>query len=132
MEKLDINPSITTPLISFDPFKMDFTIKGECRPENVLTFFNPILDWVNDFKAWVKESQNSSKDLIFNFELEYYNSSSAKFIFNLLKRLRALDVFGVNLKVNFYYDILDDDLLENGKEFEKILNAKFTFIAVED
>jgi len=132
MKKLDIRSSITTPLLNFDPISMVFNIKGECRPENVLTFFNPVLDWVNDFKSWVKHDQNSSSFLIFNFQLEYYNSSSAKFIFNLLKRLRALDKYGVTLSVNFYYDILDDDLLENGKEFEKILNSKFTFIAIED
>lgn len=132
MEKLEIKSTITTPSILFNPDEMDFSIQGECRPENVLTFFNPILDWINEFKIWVKHEQNNSNDLFFNFKLEYYNSSSAKFIFTILKRLKELDKYGMKLKVNFFYDILDDDLLENGKEIEKILNIEFIYIAIED
>lgn len=132
MEPLKIASSVTSPEISFDPNSMNFEITGECRPENVLTFFNPVLDWLTEFRKWVKHDQHSVKELQFHFKLEYYNSSSAKFIFNILKRLKALEEYDLKINMIWYYDELDEDLLESGQEFEKILNLEFEYIALQD
>jgi hypothetical protein len=132
MQSLIQEAHVNTPYINFDPIKMVFEISGECRPENVLTFFNPILDWLTEFRKFVKHDFHTVKELTFHFKLEYYNSSSAKFIFNILKRLKALEEYDLSIKMIWYYDELDEDLLENGQEFEKILNMNFEFIALQD
>ena len=85
MENLDIKGSFTSPTIFFDIENLIFTIEGECRPENVLTFFQPILDWLDDLKVHAAQQNYNSKVLQFNFKIEYFNSSSAKFIFTIFK-----------------------------------------------
>ena len=103
-------------------------MEGECRPENVLTYFTPILNWLNKFKTWANnQNEPITKALEFDFKLEYYNSSSAKFLFNIFEKLKFLQAQGFNVKMNWYYDELDEDLLENGKEFEKILGLEFNY-----
>lgn len=128
MEALQIQHTHTTPDVNFliDPY--DFTIEGECRPENVLTFFTPIVNWMNKFRAWAGNLPEMIEEPInFHFKLEYYNSSSAKFIYGILSKLKTLEDDGLTVKVYWYYDELDEDLLENGKEFEKILHLDFDF-----
>ena len=104
---------------------------GECRPENVLTYFEPIMRWLDQFINEV-ESDGTQKKLDFHFKLEYYNSSSAKFIFQIFKRLKSIESQGIKVTMFWFYDVLDEDLLESGQEYEKILDLKFEYIPVQD
>ena len=81
MEAYRFNKTKTTPHISFDPATGIFEIKGESRPENVRTFFEPILLWIEDFFNHVKTNGiNNINPIILTIQLGYFNSSSAKFI----------------------------------------------------
>jgi len=130
MEALVLQSSSTTPNINFDVKNMSFTIVGECRPENVLTYFSPILNWLNKFKNWeINLPEPVEETLTFHFKLAYYNTSSAKFLFNIFEKMKSIHEEGMKVKIVWYYDELDEDLLENGKEFEKILGLDFDFQA---
>ncbi|MFT6716093.1 MAG: hypothetical protein ACJA0Q_000722 [Saprospiraceae bacterium] len=132
MEALILQSSSTTPSINFDVDNMSFTIEGECRPENVLTYFSPIINWLNKFKNWgINLANPIDETLTFHFKLAYYNTSSAKFLFNIFEKMKAIQEESMKVKIAWYYDELDEDLLENGKEFEKILGLDFEFIAME-
>ena len=129
MESLVLSQTSTTPSIKFDVKSLNFTIKGECRPENVLTYFSPIINWLNKFKNWsINLNEPITASLAFHFKLAYYNTSSAKFLFNIFEKMKSIEQEGIKVKVKWYYDELDEDLLENGKEFEKILGLDFDFI----
>lgn len=130
MKSLIIDKGDTTPLVNFNVETMEFLIQGECRPENVITFFEPIMTWFNDFKSWV--SDQDKKKLDFHFKLEYYNSSSSKFIFNIFKQLKAIQENGTQVTMFWFYDVLDEDLLECGEEYEKILQLKFEYIPIQE
>lgn len=130
MENLDVQGTFTSPVILFDAENLIFTIEGECRPENVLTFFQPVLDWLDNFKVFAAQQNFNNKLLQFDFKIEYFNSSSAKFIFTIFKKIKLLQEFGINIEVNWNYDQLDEDLFETGKELQKILELKFNFIAI--
>ncbi len=131
MESLVIERGDTTPQLDFNIESFQFTLEGECRPENVLTFFEPVMKWLDQFLNWAPSNANGKK-LDFHFKLEYYNSSSSKFVYNIFKRLKELMNQGVNITMFWFYDILDEDLLECGQEYEKILGLKFEFIALQD
>jgi len=131
MESLTIAKKDTTPELVFDIDKMIFSMIGECRPENVLTYFEPIMRWLDQFINEV-ESDGTQKKLDFHFKLEYYNSSSAKFIFQIFKRLKSIESQGIKVTMFWFYDVLDEDLLESGQEYEKILDLKFEYIPVQD
>lgn len=130
MESLIIEKGDTTPFIDFNIDTMEFVIQGECRPENVLTFFEPVMKWIDDLKKWIPN--NNKQKLDFHFKLEYYNSSSAKFIFNIFKKLKAIEEQGIKVTMFWFYDLLDEDLLECGQEYEKILKLNFEFVPVQD
>lgn len=131
MESLIRDKSETTPQLDFNIDEMLFSMEGECRPENVLTFFEPIITWIDEFKVWAPQ-HSAKKTLNFNFNLEYYNSSSAKFVFNIFKRLKEIDDNGIAVTMHWHYDILDEDLLECGQEYEKILGLNFKYVAIQD
>lgn len=38
---------------------------------------------------------------------------------------------GVSLELNWYYDAMDEDMLESGEEFEDMLGVEFNFIKVD-
>lgn len=131
MESLRIAKGDTTPELIFDIDEMLFSMEGECRPENVLTYFEPIMKWLDQFIDNVK-SGATAKSLDFHFKLEYYNSSSAKFIFQIFKRFKIIESNGVDITMYWFYDVLDEDLLECGQEYEKILELKFKYVALQD
>jgi hypothetical protein len=131
MESLKIAKRDTTPELSFDIDEMLFSIEGECRPENVLTYFEPIMRWLDEFIDEEK-SNSTPKKLDFHFKLEYYNSSSAKFIFQIFKRFKAIETSNIEVTMFWFYDVLDEDLLECGEEYEKILSLNFKYIALQD
>jgi hypothetical protein len=131
MESLKIAKKDTTPELSFDIEEMLFSMEGECRPENVLTYFEPILRWLDGFIDEL-QSNSTQKKLDFHFKLEYYNSSSAKFIFQIFKRFKKIEANNIEVTMYWFYDVLDEDLLESGEEYEKILDLNFKYIALQD
>ena len=131
MDSLKISKKDTTPELSFDLDEMVFSIEGECRPENVLTYFEPIMQWLDQLIDEVKHNETQKK-LDFHFKLEYYNSSSAKFIFQMFKRFKKIEACNIEVTMYWFYDVLDEDLLECGEEYEKILDLNFKYIALQD
>lgn len=131
MESLRIKKGDTTPKLDFDLDTMEFLLEGESRSEDVLIFYEPIIKWLDNFKEWFLK-YGSSKKLEFQFKLEYYNSSSAKFIFRIFKVLKQMQTKGLESKIFWFYDVLDEDLLECGEEYEQILGLKFEYIALQD
>lgn len=131
MESLNIEKRDTTPALIFDVDEMLFSLEGECRPENVLTFFEPVMQWLDLFIDYVKSGE-ASKKLDFHFKLEYYNSSSAKYIFEIFKKFKTVESNGVEVTMFWFYDILDEDLLECGQEYQKILGLNFKYVALQD
>ncbi len=126
MDQLLIEPTETSPKIDFNPNGY-FLIEGESRPENVVKFYEPVLNWLREF------SQNANgKKIEFDFKLEYFNSSSAKFIMDVFMELEKACKNGADILVNWFYDELDEDLLESGEEYEKLVEGPFKFIPVEE
>ena len=104
MKSLRVKKGNTTPELDFDVDKMEFLLEGESRSEDVFIFYEPIINWLNNFKEWFLKN-GSSKKLDFQFKLEYYNSLSAKFIFSIFKILKEMQVKGLEINV-FWFCLL--------------------------
>jgi hypothetical protein len=72
MEKLQIEESTDTPLISFDPESRTLQIEGKSFPENTLEFYTPVLKWVDEYV------KNKQQDTTLTLKLMYLSSSSYK------------------------------------------------------
>jgi hypothetical protein len=132
MDILEIQPTAITPFVLFDPFLKEFLIEGESRPEHAGKFYEPLVLWLNEFhksRLWEnKTRQSGSNEVVFNFNLQYFNSTSAKYILDIIKLLEAFNKDGCTVKLNWFYDLSDDDMKESGEEFAQLVNYSFKFI----
>ena len=65
-----------------------------------------------------------------NVQLEYFNTSSSKCILDVFKKLETLS--GTEVKVNWYYEEDDEDMLEAGEDYQAIIDLPFKMIEVEE
>jgi hypothetical protein len=97
-------------------------IKGKSSPENSIEFFNNIYNGLDDFaKAGLPEFK-------FNVALQYFNTSSAKCLFDIFRKLITLSKNLTKVEVNWFYEEGDDDMLESGEDYSEVTGLKFNFI----
>ncbi len=126
MEKIQIEPTRVTPLISFDPEEGLLEMKGRSSPENSIQFYQSIIDALEDY------ANISENGLIANFAFEYFNTSSSKCLFDVFKKLTKIQSKGVNLVINWFYEEGDEDMMEAGEDYSDLLDLDFNFLEIED
>ncbi len=136
MKTLNIEATDKSPKIIFDPSKKIFEMAGNSRPENVRDFYYPIIetlrnyfDSVADDQQYIKESEE--KPYKFNFKLDYFNSSSAKFISDILVIVKDFNENGIRFKIYWYFEDGDDDMKEVGEDFSDMISFPFNYIMVQ-
>ncbi len=121
MKNLYFEATRNTPRISFDAGGV-LEISGRSIPENALPFFNPVLSWLDTFMLAPPAS------IVMKVRLEYYNTSTSKHLLDLFRKLEAVHKLGGNVRIEWYYDKDDEDMLEAGDDYGSILNVPFAFI----
>ena len=96
---------------------------GSSFPENALDFFSPIVKWIENFMLEKTEKVNAE------FDFEYLNSSSIKFISDIVDKLQFYKSSGGEVEMIWYYDDDDDDMLEMGEEFKEDVDFIFNLKA---
>jgi len=124
MEKLIIEATFNSPKVILDPGKGHFEFSGESRPENVRSFYLPVLEWLEKF------SGEGSDPVEFLFGFEYFNSTSAKYILDIFKILNTLNSKGVKVKVKWQYEEDDEDMYEVGVEMSRMSELPFDFVKI--
>ncbi len=128
MRKLVIEKTSFSPGVTLDPEKGLFVISGESRPPDVANFYGEILKWFDDFSHSSYGMKEAGKSFAMNFDFEYFNSSSAKYLLDLCKQISAARSGGMNIAVNWHYEENDLDMLEAGREMSRIAKVPFEFI----
>lgn len=136
MDALILESTENTPKVSLDHTKDFYEISGESRPEDVRKFYEPILEWMDKFNAylyWLSENGAEQKKIIFNFRFEYFNSSSAKYIMDIMNKLAHIqsNCKNAHIDICWNYDEPDEDMLEAGEEFKNITNLPFKFVPIK-
>jgi hypothetical protein len=126
---LIIDKTEYTPSIAFSITKEEFLIMGEARPENAGKFFEPVLAWLKHFSETAHNdvSYKQNKNIKVHFVLDYFNSSSIKYLYDVLKQLEFIKPYLSSLEIVWSYEASDEDMYENGVEFSKIIDVPFTF-----
>lgn len=129
LKNLIIQRTDNSPQINFDSENGLLELEGECRPENVKIFFDPILDWIEKYKVELKPNR-SQKTINANFRLDYFNSSSAKYILELINSINQIEIINLNIVVvfNWFVNAGDDDLIESGKELSLMSQVRINII----
>ena len=128
MRKLIFEKTENSPNVILDPEKNLFEISGESRPPDVGTFYGEILRWLDDFTAHILKLPANRKPVVFTFDLEYFNSSSAKYILDFCKQIALVKSKGGNVQVIWKYEEDDADILEAGQEMSRIAKITFEFV----
>ena len=130
MEKLIIEATLNSPRVELDPADNRFEFSGESRPENVRSFYLPILDWLEEYAADLSKNGNKNP-LTFNFNLEYFNSTSAKYILDIFKSLYSIHEGGNEVLIRWHYEEDDEDMYEVGMEMSRMSRLPFEYVKTE-
>ena len=130
MEKLMIESTANSPRILLDPEEKKFEFSGESRPENVRKFYLPVLEWLEAYSAEQQGVQGGQRTdgLQCQFNFEYFNSTSAKYILDIFKSLNAIHSLGIDLDIKWLYEEDDEDMLEVGQEMSRMSKLNFEYI----
>lgn len=115
MENIILTSSPTTPYfpeVSFDVDKGICEIRGESYMEETYKFYLPLINWIKDYIKLIK------KPLELNIKLIYLNTSSTKCILDILENLKDFEDDSGQVKVNWYYDKSDPDMIDEVEDFE--------------
>ncbi len=131
MDSLIIEATEDSPRIMFDTVSNRFIISGESRPENAGKFYTPVINWIVNYEETLYARKHETTDdsaLVFAFKLDYFNSTSAKYIMDILLIIKKLVDLGYKINIEWHYDKRDDDMLDAGNEFSDTAGLKFDFI----
>ena len=121
MENIKIQATERSPEVDFDFAESRFALRGESYPEDVTAFFGPVLE---KLESWLDDATGTN--IRFDFELIYFNSSTAKVLMGLFETLDQAAAAGNKVTVTWSYDAEDDNMQELGEEFaEDLEHARF-------
>lgn len=127
MESLIIKNTDDTPYVELNHNEKVFIIKGKSLPEEAVNFYTPINKWLTDYKKYNKKKS----DIVFDFRLDYFNTSSAKQITKILLILQDLDENN-SVKIRWFYFKDDDDMQSSGLRFSRLIKLNFELISFDN
>ncbi len=122
MDALDIRATNDTPKVLLDPENEIFEISGRSLPEDVVSFYQPILDWLEEYKD---EPLDFTE---FVFKYVYFNTATSKLIQDILIKLEEIHDAGKQVQVMWFYEEEDEDMLDIGEEFSENTDVPFEII----
>lgn len=126
MNPLEIKKTSSTPEISYNQETAVLSFNGRSFPENAKDFYTPVISWITDNK------QDFPSEIIFEINLEYYNTSSSKFILEILHLFeKIVSEHSITVSVKWFYTEDDDDMKEAGEEFKQFIHLPFECIETE-
>lgn len=125
MQKLELKETLTTPYVLLDAELGVLRFEGRSIPENVIDFFQPLINWI---ERYAKEPKDRTE---VHFKLEYFNTSSSKRIFDIMKKVETIpSIKGKVVIISWYYEEDDEDIYFAGNDY-KALITKVEFNLVE-
>lgn len=117
MEKLFLEAGVDTPKVNFDPANSHFELSGKALPEDAIEFFRPLYDWMSEYL------ESSSNPVTVKLDLSYLNSSSTRYIFNILSLLEDALEEGREVSVVWRASNSDEVMIGKGEEMKEMLDV---------
>lgn len=116
MKQLNIIGSKLTPKVSYNEKESLLEIIGNSIPEDSFSFYNPILKWLDELK------ETPPKKISIKIQIEYFNTSSSKYILEILKRIEKISLnCSCDVNVYWFYDDDDEDMQEVGENYKSMV-----------
>ena len=99
-----------SPGIIYDTDTNKLELIGRSIPENPELIFRRLDEWITlHFEK--------NKGLNVNIQLEYINSGSSKYLYEILKRLTGFGRMGNDVSLKWFYEEDDEAMLELGEHY---------------
>jgi len=111
MEKFVIQEELKNcPGIAYYPDTNKLELVGRSIPENPELIFRRLDDWLT-----IHFEKNNALEV--NIQLEYINSGSSKYLYEILKRLTGYGRSGKLVNMKWLYEEDDEGMLELGEHY---------------
>ena len=98
------------PGIYFYPATNMLELIGRSIPENPESIFRPL-------EEWITLHFEKNNDLDISIQLEYINSGSSKYLYEILKRLTGFLRSGKGVRIKWLYEEDDEAMQELGEHY---------------
>jgi hypothetical protein len=122
MRNFHMEGSDKTPTISLNADSGEMEFSGKSIPENSANLYGPVMEWID------KYIKTPNEDTVFIVKLEYFNTSSSKYLLEIFRRFEDLFKSGKKVSVQWYYELEDEDMQESGDDFRDILKIPVELI----
>ncbi|MFC2112193.1 DUF1987 domain-containing protein [Bacteroidota bacterium] len=124
MEAYRVAGTEDSPEVILDLEANQMELSGRSLPEDVITFYEPIVRWI------VAYSKNPLDNTVFNFKLSYFNTASSKVILDILTLFEDMIEEGHKVLVRWHYDDDDEDMQDAGEEYADMVDVPFEMVMV--
>ena len=114
-----------SPEVILDQQGNRFEISGKSLPEDVVEFYQPVLDWLGAYR------NNPNPRTEFIFKLIYFNTASSKLMLDILMIFEEMVEEGHDILVKWLSLDSDEDMQEAGREFEEMVDVPFEHVTYE-
>lgn len=119
LEKIEIQAGEQTPYALFDKASGVMKIEGFSFSDSPYIFYTPLVEW---FKEYCNQPNEETKVL---FSFIYVNSTSVKFINDILKKMDELVTSGKKAVVEWQVSPDDEDIEQLGMELKTLHKVPF-------
>jgi len=121
MEPLIIEGTEDTPAIILNSRENHFEISGRSLPEEVISFYSPVMVWLDRYAA------DPNDKTVFILKLDYINSASQRAIHEILTTMEKIKIRGKGVEIEWYFVEDDDEMKETGEEYSELVDIPFSF-----
>jgi hypothetical protein len=119
-----IDKTADCPYVNFSEDGL-LEVEGRSITEDVFSFWQPLIDWVADY---IKVPAETTRAIFF---LEYSNSSTNKYLNEMMKLLDKCAANGNKVEITWKYEEDDESILVLGQDLDALTTLPFTFQSVE-
>lgn len=120
VEHLLIESTQFTPYVDFDPQAGMLFIQGISMPENVLSFYTKILEWLEIYL------QTPPAKTELHVRLDYFNTASSKILLEIFSTLEMAHIDNkTQVDLFWYYYEEDFDSKDIGNDYKYIISIPF-------
>ncbi len=121
MEPYILKMETDTPEIVLDSEKKQFSIVGRSIPENAVSFYKPVLEWLEEY------AKTTKGDIEFKFSFDYFNTASAKQIAKIMLVLEKMSKTN-KVKVKWFYKKNDTDMQTDGIRYQELTDIDIDIV----
>jgi len=113
----------STPAVDYHVDSGCCSIIGVSTPVDSMDFYRPIIQWVVDHQNEIKEGTQ------FEFQLNYFNSSSMKALLWLIQQISELIQGGKKWKLVWVVLEEDEFMQEGGEAIQSLIDAQLEIVS---